>query len=92
MEQINSTFDQQPFTVSKILAKVPDIEKIISKPKQQPINQESESWIYGINELAKFFKSINAYRSKGKSDKAPYSQVERTIINDKAKTLILNHK
>jgi len=43
MEQINSTFDQQPFTVSEILAKVSDIEKIISKPKQQSINQESES-------------------------------------------------
>ncbi len=27
-----------------------------------------------------------------KSDKAPYSQVERTIINDKAKTLILKYK
>lgn len=92
MEQINSTFDQQPFTVSKILAKVPDIEKIISKPKQQPINQESESWISGINELAKFLKVLMPIAQREKSDKAPYSQVERTIINDKAKTLILKYK
>ena len=27
-----------------------------------------------------------------KSDKVPHSQVERTIINDKAKTLILKYK
>jgi len=92
MEQINSTFDQQPFTVSEILAKVSDIEKIISKPKQQSINQESESWIYGINELAKFLNVLTPIAQREKSDKAPYSQVERTIINDKAKTLILKYK
>jgi hypothetical protein len=39
MEQINSTFDQRPFTVSGILVKVSNIEKIISKPKQQPVSR-----------------------------------------------------
>ena len=88
MDTEKLSFEQLPFAISEILAKVTNLEALIGIKQPQQPPADPEPLIYGINGLAEFLHVSEPTAQKIKnSGKIPYSQAERTIIFRKVEVL-----